>query len=136
MQGKTKDKIILDLNPSKLSPPLNYYMLLVGLSRTKEGRNIRFMPLPQGCNLQYLKFLGPEPKFRVWFKGFGPEGGRPITMPRNLKTMPHVDLLKLVHKCYDNLRIWSSERSRVEYDAMIANESERLKPKAKRTRKK
>jgi hypothetical protein len=135
VQGKTKDKLILDLNPSKLSPPLNYYMLLVGLSRTKEGRNIRFMPLPKDCNLQYLKFLGPEPKFRVWFKGFGPEQRRRITLPRNIESVTHADLLQLIKKSFDNLRIWSPERSRVEYDAMLADEAERLEPKAKKTKK-
>ena len=75
IQGVTLRKILLDLN----KPPfgvknLDFYGFLVGLSRVREGKYIRILPLQPFSNLDHLRKLGPSKELVVWLKGFDVDG--------------------------------------------------------------
>ena len=74
VQGKTLEKVVLDLNHRPFAPHLTHSMLLVAISRVTHRDNLRIMPLRAGSTLGYLKALKPNPKLRPWLAGFNEEG--------------------------------------------------------------
>jgi hypothetical protein len=55
MQGQTCERLILDLNKRPFSPQIELHGLYVALSRVKQSRNLRLLPLqPLQTNLNYL----------------------------------------------------------------------------------
>ena len=75
IQGQTCERVILDLNPHSFLPQIDFHSLYVGLSRVKNGKNLRLMPLyPQTKNLDYLIHLQPQPIITAWLSGFDSKG--------------------------------------------------------------
>jgi hypothetical protein len=70
VMGKTIEKIILSLNERHFLPRLTLNMLIVALSRVKEGKNIRIIPLLSENELNYLKNLTYDEDYEIWFNGF------------------------------------------------------------------
>ena len=67
VQGKTCDKIILDLNDRPFKPKINFHALYVALSRVKNSKNIRLMPVQPGkFDLSHLEKLAPPTKLTQW----------------------------------------------------------------------
>jgi hypothetical protein len=78
IQGKTLDKIIIDLNERKgrLLKKITYAGLLVALTRTKTRNGIRILPLKKGTNLNYLMDLRPSPAIQIFMSGINKITGK------------------------------------------------------------
>jgi len=74
VQGKTLNKVILELNQRPFRPPLTFNMLLVALSRVKSREGIRIVKLAPGKDLKYLIELKRDPDLRTWMAGFDQKG--------------------------------------------------------------
>ena len=74
VQGKTLNKVILELNKRPFQPSLTFNMLLVALSRVKSREGIRIVKLRTGNNLDYLKQLKRDSDLRIWLAGFDQNG--------------------------------------------------------------
>ena len=69
MQGQTCERLILDLNKRPFSPQIEFHGLNVALSRVKQSRNLRLLPLqPFQTNLNYLLNLKPQLAITNWFQ--------------------------------------------------------------------
>jgi hypothetical protein len=75
IQGKTVDKIILDLNKRpgtrhKMNS-LDFFALYVGISRVRDPENMRILPPHNGAgDLNYIKRLKCDPRLRRWLRGY------------------------------------------------------------------
>lgn len=68
VQGGNCNKISLQLNKRPFTPNINFFSLLVALSRVTKSENIRLMPLHPGenSNLSYLANLVPPEDLLKW----------------------------------------------------------------------
>jgi hypothetical protein len=92
-QGRTLQKVILDLNKQTGQGNVNYSSLYVGLSRVRKGDDIRILPFIEPHNhslfnkdtekqfrdaadrpLEHLKQLKPPDYMARWYRGFDPLG--------------------------------------------------------------
>lgn len=75
MQGKTKQKIVVDLN--KRPSDLNHLTLsgvYVSLSRVHSSEDIRILPPQNSKAFNYLYQLKYPDYVEKWFSGFGEDG--------------------------------------------------------------
>lgn len=76
IQGRTMQKIILELNHRPFVPNITYNMLVVALSRVNTGKDMAIMKIPNGENgLEYLKKLKPDTQLITWLKGIDSKSG-------------------------------------------------------------
>lgn len=71
IQGKTVDKIIIDLNYRPWRQQFDFHSLMVAISRVRSSKNIRVLQQqPGNVNFDYLLQLEPNAKLLVWLKGY------------------------------------------------------------------
>jgi hypothetical protein len=74
VQGKTLDKIILDFNPRPGTNyrmcPLDYFGLYVGISRVRNSRNMRILPLHCGYDFKHIHKLHCDSNLTRWIQGY------------------------------------------------------------------
>jgi hypothetical protein len=74
VQGKTMDRIILDINHRPGSGSgmcsLDYFGLYVGISRVRESRHMRILPSHSEDGFQHIEKLHCNPKLRRWIEGY------------------------------------------------------------------
>lgn len=71
VQGKTLDKIILDLNEPP-TRPLQLPALYTGITRVRKGSDLKILPVSPGHTLQHLIKLKLDQKLTCWLHGFDP----------------------------------------------------------------
>jgi hypothetical protein len=71
MQGQTVKKIILDINcrPTSLGS-LDFHAFYVGISRVKQGTNIRILPCQDNKKFKHLLHLYPDENLKPWLESF------------------------------------------------------------------
>jgi len=75
VQGRTLQKIILDLNKRPFNPPVTYTGFYVGVSRVKLSDNMRILPPQPGGDFSHLLNLHPSLELRAWLSGFAVDSG-------------------------------------------------------------
>jgi len=74
IQGKTVNKIVLELNHRPFQPQICFNSLLVAISRVTNRENLRILKARSATSLQYLRALHPDPKLAIWLSGFDDAG--------------------------------------------------------------
>jgi hypothetical protein len=104
VQGKTMDKIIIDLNqrPGNMRPKIDLPSLFVACSRVQLSENMRILPLHPNTNLNYLKKLTFSPYLFEWLQGFKQGKGYwnydNIPLPKKINLQPKVIKTKVKPK--------------------------------------
>jgi hypothetical protein len=74
IQGKTVDKIILDINQRPGTKdrmhPIDFFGLYVGISRIKNSSNLRILPPHHGGYFSHIEHLKCDPDLRRWIQGY------------------------------------------------------------------
>lgn len=71
LQGRTVDRLILDINDRPFAPALTLAMLNVGISRVKSGDTLRRLP---GFSCGKVFNLGPPIWLQLWHSGYDSAG--------------------------------------------------------------
>ena len=75
VQGKTLDRVVLDLNRRPFNPKVSFTALLVAISRVRSSTHLRILPAQPGQTFDYLLRLSPDEDLRIWLSGFPSVGG-------------------------------------------------------------
>jgi ATP-dependent exoDNAse (exonuclease V) alpha subunit len=74
VQGKTVDKIILDINKrpgtQQRLNTLDFFGLYVGISRVQDSASLRILPPQPGKNFGHIKRLKCDPRLKQWIDGY------------------------------------------------------------------
>ena len=76
LQGRTMEKLIVDINKRPFLPEVTLDGLNVALTRVRSGSNMRRMPCQPNGNWKHLYRLSHNPLLKIYFAGYAPETGR------------------------------------------------------------
>jgi len=74
LQGKTLDRVVVDLHNYKSPPHLCFEAVYVALTRVRSHDHVRCLPLPPGAVLSHLTALKPHKDTETWLTGFDESG--------------------------------------------------------------
>ena len=70
VQGKTVQRVILDLNLRPFNPHLSFTALLVAISRVRKSSDFRLLRAQPGQTFDHLLRLVPDKDLSLWLSGF------------------------------------------------------------------
>ena len=75
VQGKTMNRLCVDLNKNDFPPRVNYHGIFVCISRVKTSKHLAIFPFPPDQNgLQHLLDLKPPRNLILWLKSYDNNG--------------------------------------------------------------
>jgi len=97
-------------------PILNFYMFVVGYSRTRLGNRLKLLLIPPNCKLDHLMNLGPDPKFIVRYAGYATDKGLDVVhWDKRVHHMTSEEILNWLRAERRSLKTWALEHSRQVY---------------------
>ena len=77
LQSKTMPRLIINPHKRGCTPEIDLMSLIVGYSRVRNGRHVRFLPIQSNapaCPFKHLKLLKSNEDFRIWWAGYNENG--------------------------------------------------------------